>query len=129
MNGPVEEARRTTEEAGEDAGAPSKAPSEIHKGWYSRHSLPHFDEPGLQQFITFRLFDAVPLPVMDEWKEELGWLESLPPTDPRVMELHNRIARYEDAHHGACWLRQPDIAEMVENTLLHFDAQRYHLLA
>jgi REP element-mobilizing transposase RayT len=120
-----EEENKKAEEVGRDAGAPS----DVHKGWYSRHYLPHFDEPGLQQFITFRLFDAVPLAVLEEWKEELSWSEALSPTDPRVMELHNCIARYEDAHHGACWLRQPAIAEMVEDTLLHFDAQRYCLLA
>lgn len=112
-------------EAGEDAGAPSEA----HKGWYSRNYLPHFDAPGLQQSITFRLFDAVPLAVLEDWREDLGWLESLPATDPRVVELQNRIARYEDAHHGECWLRQPAIAQMVEDALLHFDAQRYRLLA
>lgn len=30
------------------------------KGWYSRHYLPHFDQPGLVQAITFRLADSVP---------------------------------------------------------------------
>ena len=113
------------EEAGADAGAPS-----VHaRGWYSRDYLPHFDSPGLQQFVTFRLFDAVPLTVVEEWKEALGWLESLPAPDPRVVELQSRIARYEDANHGECWLRRPDMAKMVEDSLLHFDAQRYHLLA
>ncbi len=129
MDSHNEEQSRKAEEAGRDAGAPSNAPGDIHKGWYSRSYLPHFDEPGLQQFITFRLFDALPLTLLEEWKDELGCLQTLPATDPRVMELHNRIARYEDAHHGACWLRQPAIAEVVEDTLLHFDAARYHLLA
>lgn len=35
---------------------------------------------------------------------------------------------YEDAGHGACDLRDPRIAEIVENALLHFDGQRYRLL-
>ncbi|MCR4297576.1 MAG: transposase, partial [Gallionella sp.] len=34
-----------------------------------------------------------------------------------------------DAGHGACWLRQPAIANIVEDALLHWDGQRYRLLA
>lgn len=59
----------------------------------------------------------------------MGWLETLPAADPRIIELHDRIARYEDAHHGACWLRQPVVAKILQDTLLHFDAQRHQLLA
>jgi REP element-mobilizing transposase RayT len=34
-----------------------------------------------------------------------------------------------DAGLGACWLGRPDIAELVEMALLHFDGERYRLLA
>ena len=30
---------------------------------------------------------------------------------------------------GACWLGEPAIAELVENTILHFDGERYRVLA
>jgi len=30
------------------------------KGWYSSKYLPHFDSPGAQQFITYRLADSFP---------------------------------------------------------------------
>jgi fructose-bisphosphate aldolase class II len=51
------------------------------------------------------------------------------PSDPREIELHKRIAKYEDQGHGNCWLRNERIGRLVENALLHFDGQRYRLLA
>jgi REP element-mobilizing transposase RayT len=47
----------------------------------------------------------------------------------RAVELRRRIEEYLDAGHGACWLRLPEIAALVEGALLHFDTQRYLLLA
>ena len=99
------------------------------KGWYSRGYLPHFDRPGLYQSITFRLHDAVPAHVIERWKEELRWRENLPGDHPTVVALRRRIARYEDAGHGACWLRDPRIATVVQQALLYFDGQRYQLIA
>jgi putative DNA methylase len=97
--------------------------------WRSRGYLPHFDEPLLLQSITFRLYDAVPEAVLQSWKFELAWVENLPATDGRDIELRKRIARYEDAGHGDCWLRDERIATLVEDALLHFDGQRYRLIA
>jgi len=97
--------------------------------WHSRGYLPHVDQPGLVQSLTFRLHDAVPEPVVQSWKDELAWTESLPAKDPRDVELRRLISRYEDAGHGACWLCDGGIAILVENALLHFDDQRYRLIA
>lgn len=129
------------------------------KGWYSRHYLPHCDQPGLVQGITFRLHDALPRPLIEEWKAELmakppgtagvppaqcegqqdaggprgltgpNDFHDLPSTHPHVVELRRRVARYEDAGHGKCWLRDARIAQLVENALHHFDGQRYRLLS
>ena len=41
--------------------------SEIHK---SRGELPHWQQGGVLQFVSFRLGDALPLSLMREWKEE-----------------------------------------------------------
>ena len=35
-------------------------PARLPKTWHSRGYLPHLDQPGTVQFITFRLADAVP---------------------------------------------------------------------
>ncbi len=115
-------------------GAPGKAvirdgQPDSGKGWYSRGYLPHLDQPGLYQSINFRLCDSLPAHVIQRWKEELHWRENLPGDDAAVVALRRRIAVYEDAGHGACWLRDERIAALIENALLYFDDQRYCLIA
>jgi REP element-mobilizing transposase RayT len=45
------------------------------------------------------------------------------------MELNNRIDRYVDLGHGSCFLAKQRVGELVENAFLHFDDERYDLLA
>jgi REP element-mobilizing transposase RayT len=118
-----------------------------HRGWYSRGYLPHWDHPGMIQSINFRLADAMPQAVLERWGLELG-LGALASrrregehevlsesrrqdasAPSHATELRRRIEEYLDAGHGECWLRRPDIAALVEGALLHFDTQRYLLLA
>lgn len=110
-------------------GAPLSRRPVYHRGWYSRNYLPHFDEPGYVQSITFRLADAVPAEIVAAWKAALNLRGTVPVNDPRSIELHRRLEKYEDAGHGACWLRDERIAAIVESALLHFDGERYRLLA
>jgi len=84
--------------------------------WHSRGYLPHLDRPGLVQAVTFRLGDALPRALVDRWSGE-------------PIERHWQRERTLDAGHGACWLRDPRIAELVEDALLCFDGARYRLLA
>jgi REP element-mobilizing transposase RayT len=67
--------------------------------------------------------------VIQSWRRTLAWIEDLPAADPRQVELRKRISRYEDAGHGASWLRDERIAALVEEALLHFDGQHYRLIA
>jgi REP element-mobilizing transposase RayT len=98
--------------------------------WHSRDYLPHIDQPGLVQAITFRLCDSVPASLMARWRSELlGTDSDLRSRAASAFELLKRIAHYEDAGHGKCHLREPRIAQVVENALLHFVKSRYHLLA
>ena len=97
--------------------------------WHTRGHLPHLDQPGAIQFVTFRLFDSVPVHVVREWKSELAFTDDMPRDDPRVIELHRRVDRYTDTGHGACCLGDDRVAELVEQALLHFDGVRYRLLA
>jgi REP element-mobilizing transposase RayT len=46
--------------------------------------------------------------------------------DPRS---RSRLEELLDSGAGACWLRDPRIADLVEASLLHFDGERYRLLA
>lgn len=96
-----------------------------HLGWYSRDYLPHFDRPGLVQGITFRLADSMPAEVVADWRDELAHLAE----GERKSEFQRRFADYLDAGHGECLLRDERIAQVVEDALLHFDGERYQLLA
>jgi putative DNA methylase len=100
-----------------------------HKYWHSRGYVPHFDQPGMVQTIGFRLHDSVPRSLIDQWKEELHWRVALPSEDPISVEYRRRIAHYEDRGYGECWLARPDVAHLVEDALLHFDDERYRVLA
>ena len=100
-----------------------------HRGWHSRGYLPHLDVPGLIQSITIRLYDSIPVAVLDAWKSELALTGKEGASNPRCIELQQRIERYADQGHGACWLRDQRIAQLVQQTLLHFDSVRYCLLA
>ena len=95
-----------------------------HSGWHSRGYLPHCDQAGLLQAITFRLIDSLPAAVLQRWESELATLRET----ARAMERKRRIEDWLNAGHGACWMRDPRIARVVEDTLLHFDSERYRLL-
>lgn len=97
------------------------------KGWSYRGYLPHFDNGERIQFITFRLYDSVPEHVIEQWKNELNWRESLAADSKETIELYKRIELYADAGYGQCFLKDKRIFQLIENTLLHFDQQRYEL--
>lgn len=84
------------------------------KGWHSRGYLPHFDSPETVQFVAFRLADSLPAAVAQALHRE--------------DDVH-RVDRDLDAGLGACWLGRTEIASLVQDALLHFDGQRYRLLA
>ena len=100
-----------------------------HRGRHARGYLPHVDHPRLIQSVTIRLHDAVPADVVAAWKRELDLGPGAPAGDPRSVELRQRIATYEDAGHGGCWLARADVGRLVEGALLCFDGDRYALRA
>ena len=96
--------------------------------WRSRGYLPHCDEIGFIQNITFRLSDSVPAKIIADWRDELKINPGLTAYDPRNVEFRRRLDKYEDACHGDCLLKDPEIAGIVQNALLFFDDERYRLL-
>ena len=91
--------------------------------WHSRGFLPHFDDEGVTQFITFRLADSMPQSVLEKWREELAQ------DDIADADLRRRIERYLDQNFGEGHLRVERIAAMVQDTLLKWDGERYQLIA
>ena len=92
-----------------------------HNGWTSRGYLPHFDAPNLIQGITFHLGDSLPAHVVAAMAED--------PELKTDLQRRARIETYLNAGYGACYLHDPRVGEIVENALLHFDGQRYQLIA
>lgn len=110
----------------EDAPLPESNGQRSPRGWHSRGYLPHFDGGReCPQAVTFRLADSVPSKVVDLWAAALA----ARPEQEREAELRRRIEVYLDAGHGACHLRDPRIASLVEGALLFFDGVRYRLHA
>ncbi|MDY3557311.1 transposase [Gemmata sp. JC717] len=96
------------------------------RGWHGRGYLPHFDGGHeVPQFVTFRLADSVPRVRLNRWQDELRDR----PEPERELELYRLVESFLDAGHGACHLREPQIARLVEEALLHFDGRRYEMHA
>ena len=112
----------------------------------SHGHLPHWFQPGVVTFITFRLNDAMPKDVLDLWRKQLrDWLarhsiavsefDPLPTWEKVPNELQTSYRKYRervfheylDQGHGACHLRNRRFAEIVVDSLLHFDGKRYEL--
>lgn len=94
--------------------------------------LPHWQQEGAVCFLTFRLADAIPKYLLDQWSiEREAWFVDHP--QPRSAEVeaeyHRRfsgaIERWLDAEHGSCALRDPSYRAKVEETLRHFDGVRF----
>ncbi len=105
--------------AGEDASAPSATE------WYSRGYLPHRDRTHLLQSITFRLADSLPQSELKQLEQKLLLL----PEIRRDIEKRKGIERCLDAGMGCCALGNPESAAFVQRSLLHFDGDRYRVLA
>src|SRR5487761_2786103 len=70
-----------------------------HKEWYSRGYLPHFDHAGLIQMITFRLADALPVPLLETMEKS--------PSKIRPSLRRRVIESWLDSGYGSCSLRIP----------------------
>jgi REP element-mobilizing transposase RayT len=98
--------------------------------------LPHWEQPGASYFVTFRLADAVPVELREQWKEERAiWLRLHPQpwSAEAEREYHRRFSQpfdqWLDAGHGACVLREVGCRECVVATLLHSHDRQYWLHA
>ena len=109
---------------GKRAGSRPLPKDEIERGflgWHENGYLPHRDEPGLIQFVTFRLADAFPAELRPEW-EGLLKIE-----DDRQRRI--KLEAYLDLGRGECHLRRADLAAMVEGSLLFRHGLHYELRA
>ena len=90
----------------------------------SRGYMPHLDEPGLIQSVTFRLADSLPQKLIKQAEEELRY------TAPAYLqnERRKKLEEYLDSSIGCCCLRDSTVAKLVEEALLHHGGNMYDLL-
>lgn len=93
--------------------------------WYSRGYLPHFNHPGTIQSVTFRLADSLPQSKLREIEDELASV----PHAKIDAERRKKIEAWLDAGMGCCALRHPALAQLVRQTLLKWNGDRYRLFA
>ena len=103
---------------------------------FTANRLPHWQQQGAVYFLTFRLADAVPRQLRDQWEAEREtWarLHPKPWSRETEREYHDRfsgaIERWLDAGHGSCILRRRDCALIVSEALHYFDGERLVLIS
>lgn len=112
----------------------------------TRRDLPHWEQPDVCYFITFRTADSLPAAVLDdytfirdawlrrhqinseneEWHQQLG---TLPEKDRAEFhrEFSRRFHELLDTGHGECHLKQMAVRRIVEASLQFFAGERYEL--
>ena len=91
--------------------------------WWDRGYHPHFESQQHIQHICVHLADSLPKQVVEHMVDEL---RALSPS-LRDAEKERRVSAYLDAGHGDCVLQEPEVAAMVQQSLLHFAGTRYVL--
>ena len=95
------------------------------KGWYSRGYLPHFDGGQIPQFITARLFDALPQNILRRFQIELEHKGS----DNIAFEIRKQIEKFLDNGYGSCFLKDKDVGRIVADAILFHADKKYKLIA
>lgn len=97
--------------------------------WHNRHYLPHLYVNGVTQFVTFRLFDAVPAEIIDIWKQEMELQTLKTSSENKIVMLERKIEQYADSGKGSCFLKDNEIAKIVQDALFYYDKSRYSLIS
>ena len=113
-----------------------------------RRNLPHLQPPEATLFVTFRLDGSIPESVLEQWRIEKKQLEmtllrwaaiSLPGTvpDPEAvaeekLKFHRRwFKKFEESLDGGAtgplWLKEGQVAEIVDEAIRHRDGTIYRL--
>jgi putative transposase len=103
---------------------------------HTENRLPHWHQSGAVYFVTFRLADAIPKTLRDQWtSERVAWMRFHPkPWNAQTEHEYHKnfssaVERWLDAGHGACVLRRRACAEILANSLRHFDGDRYTVIS
>lgn len=98
--------------------------------------LPHWNQGGCVQFVTFRLADSLPQTKLKEYgdlKEQ--WIAEHPkPWDMATQEEYEHkvgkaMDKWIDAGYGECILKDESVRNIVADTIMHFNGERYDIHA
>lgn len=96
--------------------------------------LPHWEQEGKLQFITFRLADSMPQAILRQYKaEKAKWLDRHPqPLSPEdeneyIKLFQTRLDKYCDAGYGECLLQRRGVADIVVEKLEAWNNVDYKL--
>ena len=109
------------------------------------HSREHWSQLGAIVFITFRTADSIPKDVLMRWENEKAdwlqrngcgssahWSKIVPTLDSKLQhrfkQTFNRHREdYLDTCHGECVLQRRELAQIVYDSFMHFDGDRYQM--
>src|SRR5579859_1935502 len=114
-------------------------PSALLSGFHFRGQLPHLKREGAVYFVTIRLGDCLPSGEIARLKHERQTILRQSRAAKRPLTWHeerqllawycDKVEAQLDAGKGACWLSEPQVAELVATALNCFAGQRYDLHA
>ena len=106
---------------------------------------PHWSQAGAVVFITMRTRDSIPQDVIKRWEREkqdwvvrrghpgnVHWSHLIPTLDIAEQlafkKQFNRCREeFLDTCHGACVMRQQELSQIVADSFMHFDGDRYRM--
>lgn len=126
-------------------GVKPAAANPLRSGIHTRGYLPHVKQEGARYFVTFRLADSLPkevlIKIQAERAERLRRFHAQQDAANNICaETHatdtieeidrdyfRKLEGYLDRGQGACWLKRPEIGDIVAGALRFFANERYRL--
>jgi len=117
----------------------------LRSGVHTRGYLPHVKREGARYFVTFRLADSLPKEVLLKYQAERAerlqrfyamheasrksraGARTEDTLDEIERDYFRKLEKYLDKGCGECWLRRPDIADLISGALGFFSDERYRL--
>jgi REP-associated tyrosine transposase len=99
--------------------------SGIHKGWYTHGYLPHCDQAGTIQVITYRLADSLSQEYVNKMRLELRIKNNKQQENERRIKIESIL----DRSYGSCVLQNSACAKIITESWKYFDGSRYDLIS
>ena len=100
---------------------------------WSKRFLPHYNADNKYQMLTYRLADSIPREAIQYLNklESLGAPQATAGDDKKLKDIRKRkiIEETLDKGFGSCILQEDKAASIIIENWLHFDKERYDLIA